>query len=214
MENLSETAFRPYQNDGLNHLYALLFCDDESVFRPNSGDPLAYPWSVLFAPVPDTDALLELAADTTQETRVRALAATKLRTLNGPAPQPELYGVIIELGLEQGLDALAAFNDGTARYINQAESAIIFDAANADSNALIQNLWQASIQVVNRIGPWDKARLEPPATGTVRLSFLVSGQLYFGQGPIDVFFNDPMAAPVLQAGTQLMLYLIENAQQK
>ena len=211
MENSPAGTFRPYRNDALNHLYALLFCDDEAAYRTNHSDPSAHPWAVLFAAAPDPNALLQLAQDTSLESRVRALAATKLHALGGPAPKLELLGVVVEVGLDQGLDVLAVFADGTARYINQAESAIIFDAPNATTAELVNNLWQQSITVVNRIGPWDKARLEPPAKGLVRLSFLVSGQLYFGQGPIDMFFKDPMAGPVLHAATQIMQYLTQNA---
>lgn len=211
MENLTATGFRPYQNDGLNHLYELLFCDNEAAYQAGSTAQPEYPWSVLFAAAPDPDALLQLANDSSLETRVRGLAATKLHALGGPAPKPELYGVIVEIGLEQGLDVLAVFGDGTARYINQAESAIVFDAPNSTTNELVHNLWHHSIQVVNRIGPWDKPRLAPPGTDTVRLSFLVSGQLFFGQGPINVFFSDPMAGPVLDAATKVMVYLTQNA---
>ncbi len=204
---MTTTIFKPYQNDGLNHLYELLFCDNEEAFS-NSGP---FPWPVIFADPPDAEALLQLANDTSQESRLRALAATKLHKIGSTAPKAELLGVIIEVGMEGGLDALAAFGDGTARYINHAEKAIIFDSPTDATNALIGALWQHSINVVNKIGPWDKPRLEPPQAGMVRLSFLVSGQLFFGQGPMEVFFNDPMAGPVLNSAAQLMAFLTENA---
>jgi len=117
----------------------------------------------------------------------------------------------VEVGMEDGLDVLAAFGDGTARYLNHAEKAIIFDAPNESTNTLINTLWHHSINVVNKIGPWDKPRLNPPPAGMVRLSFLVSGQLFFGEGPMDAFFKDPMAGPVLNSAAQLMAYLTENA---
>lgn len=206
---MQHQTFRPYQNDGLNYLYELLFCDNVVAFANNG----AFPWPVIYADPPDLSALLQLANDTRYETRLRALAASRLNELQGGSPNPELYGVIIEVAMEQGLDVLAAFSDGTARYLNHAEKAIVFDAPNETSNSHIQNLWQHSINVVNKIGPWDKPRLEPPSTNMVRLSFLVAGQLYFGQGPMDVFFRDPMAGPVLTAATQLMSYLTQHATQ-
>ncbi len=202
---MQNPKFHPYQNDGLNHLYELLFCDNEAAFGNNG----AFPWPVLFADPPDAEALLRLANDTNQESRLRALAATKLRSIGGPAPKAELHGVIVEVGMEGGLDVLAAFGDGTARYLNHAEKAIISDAPTEATNSLINNLWHHSINVVTKIGPWDKPRLEPPQSGMVRLSFLVSGQLFFGQGPMDVFFKDPMAGPVLDSAVQLMAYLTE-----
>ncbi|MBX2929780.1 MAG: hypothetical protein KF852_18245 [Saprospiraceae bacterium] len=206
---MQSPTFHPYQNEGLNHLYELLFCDNEAAFSNNG----AFPWPVLFADPPDAEALLQLANDTNQESRLRALAANKLRAIGGAAPKPELHGVIVEVGMEGGLDVLAAFSDGTARYLNHSERAIISDAPTEATNPLIATLWHHSINVVNKIGPWDKPRLEPPQTGMVRLSFLVSGQLYFGQAPMDVFFNDPMAGPVLNSAAQLMAYLTETATQ-
>lgn len=195
-------------------LYELLFCDNLPFFEETNSNLNDHPWSVLFSETPNENALLQLAADTAMESRVRALAATKLQSLGGAKPKPELLAVIIEVGMDNGLDVLAAFGDGTARYLNQAENAIIFDAPNETSNELIGKLWHHGINVVNKIGPWDKARLAPPTAGTVRLSFLVSGQLFFGQGPMDVFFGDPMAGPVLHSATQLMQYLTENAGKK
>ena len=199
-------TFQPYRNDGLNHLYELLFCDNEKAFENDA----PYPWPVVFADPPDAEALLRLANDRQQESRLRALAATKLHAIGAETPKPELLGVIVEVGMEGGLDVLAAFGDGTARYLNYSERAIVFDAPTQATNELIGALWRHSVQVVNQIGPWDQPRLAPPASGMVRLSFLVSGQLYFGQRPMDVFFKDPMAGPVLHSASQLMSYLIEH----
>lgn len=210
MKDATVVAFQPYQNESLNQLYNLLFCDNPALFKPSGETVAVYPWNVLFASSLDANALLQLANDNSMESRVRALAAHQLLELGGESPKPELLGVIIEIGLEQGLDVLAVFGDGTARYINQAERAIVFDAPNADTNPLVDNLWHHSINVVNRIGPWDKPRLEPPGLNTVRLSFLVSGQLFFGQGPMNVFFQDPMAGPVLDAATKVMVYLTQH----
>ena len=214
METTTFPTFQPYKNEGLNHLYELFFCDNEAAFRANHTSRDAHPWSALFAAMPDATALLQIAEDRSHESRARALAATKLHALGTPPADRELLGVIVEVGMEQGLDALAVYNDGTARYINHSESAVVLEAPNPAVNELINNLWQQSIQVVNRIGPWDKPRLAPPETNSVRLTFLVSGQLYFGQGPINVLFNDPMAKPVLDAATQVMLYLIELSKSK
>jgi hypothetical protein len=67
---------------------------------------------------------------------------------------------------------------------------------------------------VEKIGPWDKKRLAYPPKDTVRLTFLVSDGLYFGQAPSEVFFNDPMAGPVLKSAFQLMVYLMDQSQQE
>jgi hypothetical protein len=40
-----------------------------------------------------------------------------------------------------------------------------------------------------------------------RISFLVADGLYFGEAPLNNLFNDPLAAPALQAATALMQFL-------
>ncbi len=206
------TPFTPYQNEHLNTFYELLFCDNLAFFEANCESPNEQPWKTLFSKNNVENELLEMANTADTESRVRNLAAVKLQlTGSSITPKAALLAVIIEVGMDKGLDTLAAFADGTARYLNYAENAIIWEAATNESSALIQELWHHSINVVNQIGPWDKARLAPPTTGMVRLSFLVSGQLYFGQGPVNQFFSDALAGPVLQAATQLMGYLTENA---
>ncbi|MBL7775828.1 MAG: hypothetical protein JNK89_07475, partial [Saprospiraceae bacterium] len=177
--------------------------------------PDQQPWATLFSKSPDEQGLLAIANDPEAESRVRNLASFRLLEAGSALrPQPALHGVVIEVGMEEGLDTLAAFADGTARYLNYAGHAIVWETPTEQSNAMIQDLWQHSINVVNQIGPWDKGRLAPPATGTVRLSFLVSGQLFFGQGPMDVFFRDPMAGPVLNSATQLMVFLTNYSAKK
>jgi len=44
----------------------------------------------------------------------------------------------------------------------------------------------------------------------IRISFLVSDGLYFGEGPINDLFKDQLAAPALLATTRLMQYLTEK----
>jgi len=199
--------YAPYQNPALNSLYDMLFCDNMELYQANNTDLEAQPWATLFAEKPDEAALLSMADDTAQESRVRLLAARRLKDFSSKTPHAALLGVVVEVAMEEGLDVVAAYPDGTARYLNHSGKAIVWESPNADTNQLIQNTLQHSITVVNQIGPWDGERMAPPEKGMVRLSFLVSGQLYFGQGPMNVFFNDPMAGPVLNSTLQLMQYL-------
>ena len=113
----------------------------------------------------------------------------------------------MEVALPEGLDVLAAFADGSARYINHAEKLLIWENRTVESNQLIGQLFNESITVVNKIGPWEDARRPFPVDEMVRLSFLVADKLYFGEGPFDVLTNDPMGGPVIDAATKLMAYL-------
>ncbi|MFC5411757.1 hypothetical protein ACFPMF_20715 [Larkinella bovis] len=202
---------RPYRNDALNTLYELLFCDQIGLYKNKMEQPADYPWNILFSERATTTELQGVADDDALETRAKLLACHRLKERGERPARRALHAVIVEVGLEDGLDVLASYHDGTARYINQSEKVLIWETATPDSNALTNNLFSDSIAIVSRIGPWEGARRPHPAEGTVRISFLVSDGLYFGEGPIPVLFNDPVAKPALQSATELMQYLTERS---
>jgi hypothetical protein len=152
-----------------------------------------------------------LIDDVCTETRIKILAYNKLLA-NGCLPAAkELLGVIVEVGLDQGLDVLAAYRDGRARYINYSGKIIIWETVTQESNQLIDRLFLDAETVKNAIGPWDKARRPKPGKGMVRLTLLVSDGLYFGEGPMALFFNDALAGAVLASAAALMKYLTTPA---
>lgn len=197
----------PYRDEALNRLYNMLFCDDPGLYR-NAEPPAVYPWTVLLAEPTDPPALQALAADDAQDARTRLLACRRLAALGAPTGAPTLLGVVVEVALPGGLDVLASFADGGARYFNQAGKLLVWETRTPESEALRQHLFAASQQTVARIGPWDQPRLPPPAGGLLRLSFLLSDGLYFGQGPFETMQHDPLAAPVVAAATRLMQFLV------
>ncbi|XZF15799.1 hypothetical protein ACTHGU_06660 [Chitinophagaceae bacterium MMS25-I14] len=204
----------PYNDADTNFIYQLLFCDRPELFRNDNPVELEYPWTVLLAEQPDAKQLQQLADDTTQESRTRIVAFNQLYEMGIVPQQRELLGVIIEMGLSGGLDVLAAYTDGSARYINHSEKLLIWEASTPESDKLIDDLFAVSNEVIKSIGRWEPERRPRPATGSVRLSFLVSDGLAFGEGPIQAMQNDPRGAPVIAAATQLMVYLTEQALSK
>lgn len=202
---------QPYTNQGLNRIYDLLFCDDPELFRPAKSEEIGYPMNTLFSDKATAEDLRQLIADEQVETRIKILAYHKLASPGKQDEKKELLGVIIEVGLENGLDVLAAYRDGTARYINHSGKMVIWDSPDNKSRLLIEGLFSEGRRVVKNIGPWNGRRLAPPSNGDVRLSFLVSNQLYFGQGPFDVLVKDAMGGPVIHAATELMIFLTEKA---
>ena len=199
---------KPYSNDAINKIYDLLFCDDLDLYKETS--PTSYPWDVLFAESPANADLQKIIDDPGLETRVKRLAANLLLKHGVSTDQRRIFGVIIEVGLDEGLDVLAAYEDGSARYINHSEKLIVWDATTDESNRLIADLFASARTVVDRIGPWDGTRRPPPTTSNIRLTFLVSNGLYFGEGPFDVLAQDPMAGPVINHATELMNFLVST----
>ncbi|MCJ7694713.1 MAG: hypothetical protein MUO40_04725 [Anaerolineaceae bacterium] len=202
--------FTPYQNEGLDILYNLAFCDDLSLFKENYHGEVQGIWQSLFSESTSNDDLRKIAHDHNLETRLRILAYKALNKCGQPEPEKELLGVIVEVGLEKGLDMLAAYIDHRARYINQSGKVIIWELEDPIVDALIDELFSAARQVWPKIGPWEQPRLAPPPKGAMRLTFLVSDGLYFGQGDILTLQNDPLGGAVVASGTKLLQELLSK----
>jgi hypothetical protein len=192
------TAYAPYGDDARDALYGLLFADDGAPFVATG---------TAFGPDAGREALHELAFDPAEESRIRALAFRSLRSLGGqPTPDEPLplLGLIVEVGLPEGLDVLAAYADGRVRYTTQAGGMAIVDGAPIVAEE-ITALLDAARPVAAAIGPWLEARRPPPGPGTLRLSFLVGDELRFGEGPMTAMSRDPLAGPVFAAATRLLV---------
>ena len=207
MSSIPPIPSRPYKDDATNLIYELLFCDKPELYRSNDNAALVYPWDVLFAATPDIEGLQDITMDNEVESRVKILAYNALRAAGEPVDEKELLGVIVEVGMDDGLDTLASYKDGTGRYINYTGNIIINEAPDEVLIEINAQLFRDSMSIVQRIGPWDGVRKPHPIKGNVRISFLVSDGLYFGEGPINVLFSDAMAAPALSSATALMNYM-------
>jgi hypothetical protein len=200
----------PYDDQAANLIYQLLFCDRLELFKENHEGTLEPPWTTLFAEDADFAALKKIAEDSEQESRVRMLAFNRLRASGQPVPNREYLGTIIEVRLSEGLDTLAVFADGRARYLNYSGAMVVVEGTPSPFDSEINQVIQASQPIVAAIGPWDKERLPPPPEGNIRMTFLVSDGLYFGEGPMEVMQQEPLAAPLVSAATNLLLRLVDN----
>ncbi len=159
---------------------------------------------MLFGERPAPDAVRALADDTAAEARTRALAYAWLRANGQSVPKRQLLGVVIEVALDVGLDVLAAFADGGVRFIHHTGRLAFVEGGLPDTGPIVERLFAASRDVIARIGPWDGRRPPPPAQGNIRLTFIVSDGLYFGEGPTATMQQDALAAPVVQHATALL----------
>jgi hypothetical protein len=196
----------PYQDPAANFIYQLLFCDRPELFAKQVGT--GEPWSVLFSPEPDFAALEKLAMDDAAESRVRVLTFNRLRAEGREVPAKIHLATIVEVGLDQGLDVLATFGDYGVRYINHTGRMSVVEGKTPLFEAETAAVLAASKPIVEAIGPWDQERRPPPKPGMVRLNFLVSDGLYFGEGPMDTFSRDGLAGPLIHAASLLLQKLV------
>ena len=193
-------------------IYNLLFCDDLAAFAPRSPGKMA-PWQeTLFGPEQDARKVSALASEPTAESRVRALAYTWLRGRGKEVPKGIVLGVVIERPIESGIDVVAAYADGGARYINHTGRMSFFEpGAFADVDTEAKRLVELGALVAARIGPTDKPRQPPPPLTDIRITFVVSDGLYVGQGPIAAIENDAYGGPLMAQGGKLLSILVERA---
>lgn len=204
----SAPFYRPYKDQAADFLYNLLFCDNPDLYR--NGKQNAGPLGTVLSGAASREMLEKIALDPAIESRVRMLAFNRLRAMNVPTPAKQLLGTIIEFPQDDGLDTLAAFADGRVRYINQTGKPAIFEGAPPEVLAKANELIRVSRPAVDRHGPSDEPRRPPPAGDVVRLSFLVSDGLYFGEGSYEVLMDDAEGGPVLTVGGELLVRLADT----
>lgn len=197
-------SYQPYAEAHVNHLYNLLFCDNLALFHNDEVSESSSLWATLLAESPDYTALTKIAQDEKEESRIRALAFNRLRAGGHEVPAKKIFGVVVEVVLEQGLDVLAAYSDGRVRYLNQSGKIAIFEGGPPQVELLAKELVALSQTLVNAIGPWKEKRLPPPPRGNVRMTFLVSDGLYFGEGRFEALQQDAMGGPVLAKASELL----------
>ena len=131
---------------------------------------------------------------------------------NGQQPSPKIskqvLGVVVEVGMPNGLDLLAAYPDHSARYYNFSGAGVVWEHPDESLNSAIDQLLAASKVIVDKIGPWEQSRPVPPPRDQARLNFLTPSGLHFGQAPMTALARDPMAGRVLNLATVLMQALI------
>lgn len=197
---MTAPRYAPYAEPAANDIYHLLFCDDAAAF------------AALGQPQSAEDARAT-AADTAKDSRERMLACNWLRTHGYAVADKGLFGVIVEMALDDGLDTLAAYADGSVRYINHTGRMSIVEGPLPALAPAIDKLFAESRKVVASIGPWDRDRLPPPKRGQARLTLLVADGLYVGEGPRRMFERDGLAGPVLTAATKLLVRVVDLSQQ-
>lgn len=150
-------------------------------------------------------------SDHTNESRMRLTAAATLRAWGEPVTTTEpMLGAVVEYPVETGVDYVAAYADGSARYLNYSGGAVIWDTpriAPAIDAALIAYLNSALAMLPHtaETGPWS------PAT-SVRITCLTltGNRAFTPPGPQQVIqpFNNCIGSAI-----SLMGLLIDRSQQ-
>ena len=136
------------------------------------------------------------------ETRIQLWVWSALRELGERPDQKsgtEVLGVVVEMPMRGAYDTLAAYQDGSARYLNYSGAAIFWDQHDVAIKSLCQRLIDSTIPESPRALPRQDAML-PRSGGQVTL---------LTRSGMHVIPNPPQS--VVAAGSALMLELIQRA---
>ncbi|MES2261900.1 MAG: hypothetical protein V4724_25550 [Pseudomonadota bacterium] len=195
----------PYRQDELNLIYNLLFCDNAALFKRQQES------ASLFGELAEPDVVRTIADDSDEESRVRILACNWLRDNGHPVPARELMGVIVEVPLDDGLDVLAAYADGTVRYINQTGKFAVFESSPPDIVMRAQALVEISRPALRHSAAAQERRPPPPAIGNIRLTYLASDGLHVSQGTFEAMAKNARASAVIQSAQDLLDLVVKQA---
>lgn len=142
------------------------------------------------------------------QTRIRLWAWAALRKL-GVKPEPpaadEVLGIVIELPLPLGVDALAAYRDGSARYVNQGGATLDFSGENPEGLRRISKLLDHAQALAGGmpVGP-----RRPPPKNRLRCSLLTRQGIRCGEESLDLAGErGRFLSPVFRSAAHLMYSL-------
>jgi hypothetical protein len=149
------------------------------------------------------------------ESRV-ALQAWHFVRQAGQHPPEDLaslvLGAVAEVPVKRSHDVLAAYRDGTARYLNYAGEAVIWEDREELAIQAAIGDWLDTAQGLARvIGTWDQPALPPLPAGHLRVLMLTPSGPRFGQGPEADVRNESAANLFLSPATTLMRLLTTRA---
>ncbi len=193
---------KPYKQDELNLVYQLLFCDDPDLVKAT---PVQ---ASLFGAAPDARVVQTIGEDPAEESRVRLLAWHWLRSAGQPVASRELLGIVVEVPLEEGLDALAAYADGSVRYINHTGRVAVFEGAPADVAEQGKRLVHTAIPLA--VKGTVKGRAAPPVLGNLRMTLLAADGPHVREGTFSEIARDKVSGPVLQQAQRLLDLVVKQ----
>jgi hypothetical protein len=114
--------------------------------------------------------LQSVANDPTAESRPRLWAWTALRKLGERELPPDVLGLVIEVPMNGDFDTLAAYQDGSVRFLGHAGQARFLEPEAAPAAAVAALLGHASLLLA--VPPSPRVPSAPPPPDLVRLSAL------------------------------------------
>ena len=137
----------------------------------------------------------------------------RLKVNAPPEVDPKVYGVLVDVHLENGTEFVAAYADHRARYFNYTGGGIIWEAPDSSLDNQVDMLLQACEVVTRQLPPLtlEQGRpIAPKSIGAVQICILTPGGIRHGIGTFDGWAKDPTGGPIIAAATSLMKSLVDK----
>jgi hypothetical protein len=206
---LKKVFFKPYNTDSSNLAYNRLFCDDIKLYKDTEHDFPGDAWQRLLQKRLTQKSASQLASEQNLPARLRILAFNYLLAKGSLPSKKELLGVIVEAGIETGLETLAVYTDKSLVYINEEGTGRELQAGERELPERFLRFFAASAALGEQLQPSPLTRFPAVFPGMARITLLISDGRYFGQGPSNVLSKDKMSGPIIRQAADLLTELIK-----
>jgi hypothetical protein len=206
--------FKPYGKEETDFFYNQLFGDDYTLFQPRDNQPAEGLWKTLLNARASSASLKKIAEDTKAPSIQRVIALGRLRRKGTTVKPAQTLAVIVESGEDDGMDTLAAYADGTVKFINAEGTVSHMDGTHPPILKKIAALMEMGQELSKRMEAWSGPRLAPPITQMVRLTFIATDGYFFGQGPIRMLAKDEAGGPIIKQASSVFSAIIERENKK
>jgi len=204
------TFFKPYPTLSDNQAYNRLFCDDLSLYRASPEEYGGEDWKQLLGPRPGLEQLQRLAEQEDLPARLRILAFNSLLKKGSQPARRELLGFILEGGVDDGLETLAAYTDYSLIFIEPGGRQHLWDVSQPPRRDRLIKCFSSATALAAQLKPTDQPRFSPPFSGMARVTLLLSDGRYFGQGPGHHLTKDPLSGPLIKQANSLLTELLNS----
>jgi hypothetical protein len=216
--------FRPSQRAAADTLRPLLYGDAPMSLWPDArGASTGGPWANFeraraLAEAGDVEGAQDLWRGVTRMRDVESrhvLQAWHYLRASGESPPhdvaAEVLGAVVEVPVGPGHDVLAAYADGSLRYLNHSGKVAVIDTPGSDELRDAAGDWLATArQLAAAIGAW-QAVLPNVPQGHARVLMLTPSGPRFGQGPFDALAREAAAGVFLAAATRVLQLVVRSA---
>lgn len=124
----------------------------------------------------------------------------------------KVLGVVMEVGLDKGMDVMAAYEDGTSRYVSKTGSMIVWDDHGDHNNDLARKIVAAAQAIAPQL-PASTAEAVT-STGKVQFSVLTIGGIRGIIAPMNELSRaaTPLS-PLFNASKELLISLIKTVEE-